>query len=351
MRQMVNLLRIDPAADPLWAALTRQQHGGLFHSPLWIEVLRRTYGLDVAAHILTDDQGIPRAGMLFSEVSDVRGPRIVSLPFSDYCDPLVSNPRDWQELRDPLLATGKPVAMRCLHNDIPLSDAEFEHPKLAKWHGIDLVEDVSTHWSRIDSSARRAVRKAEKSGLTTRIASSEDDLRSFFNLHLGVRKYKYRLLAQPYRFFRNIWDIFSEAGLAALMLAEANDEVVGSVMYLGWGSTLYYKFSASSPSHLDSRPTDLLIWDGIKFAKEHGYRYLDLGLSDWDQDGLVRYKSKFATEEKTIHFLRHSGRRPATPQEEEFPALLNTLTGLLTEPNVPDVVTERAGDALYRFFV
>jgi len=160
------------------------------------------------------------------------------LPFSDYCDPLVSSRADWFELREPLLESGCPVAMRCLHSDFPLADPEFTHPKLAKWHGIDLAGELDDHWSRIDASARRAIRKAEKSGLTTRIARTEQDLRAFFALHLGIRKYKYRLLAQPYRFFENIWRVFSSAGLVALMLAEAGNDVVGSVMYLGWGSTI-----------------------------------------------------------------------------------------------------------------
>jgi lipid II:glycine glycyltransferase (peptidoglycan interpeptide bridge formation enzyme) len=241
--------------------------------------------------------------------------------------------------------------MRCLHNDIPLNDGRYQHVKRAKWHGIDLEGDPEMHWSRIESSARRAIRKSEKSGITVRLAQDEKDLREFFNLHLGIRKYKYRLLAQPYSFFQNIWQIFSAAGRAALMLATANDEVIGSVMFLGWGSTLYYKFSASSAAHLEYRPTDLLIWEGMKYAREKGYTFLDLGLSDWDQEGLVRYKRKFATSEKTITFLQHQVDRPVSVQEQAVPQLLSTFTDLMTDPAVPDELTERAGDAIYRYFV
>ncbi len=351
MRQTVNLTKIDPLTDPLWADLIEHQHAGLFHSRLWMQVLKQTYDMDIVAHVLLDDLGRPEAGMSFCAISDIRGERIVSLPFSDYCDPLVTDSEQWNALREPLIETGKPINMRCLRNEFPLRDLAFTQPKMAKWHGIDLTGTLDEQWSRIDSSARRAIRKAEKSGLTVRLANDEDDLRSFFELHLGIRKYKYRLLAQPYRFFQNIWRIFSDAGLAALMLAEVDGEVVGSVMYLGWGSTLYYKFSASSANHLEYRPTDLLIWEGIKFAKSRDYTFLDLGLSDWDQDGLVRYKRKFATEEGAITFLHHASNRPMSTQEENVPPLLGIFTDLLTDPTVPDDVTERAGDALYRYFV
>ncbi len=351
MRQTLNLQRIDPLADPLWTDLISQSNAGLFHSPLWIQVLQQTYDMQIAANVLVDDDGKPEAGMHFCEISDIRGERIVSLPFSDYCDPIASDWDQWSAMRDPLLQAGQPINMRCLHNDIPLGDSEFSQPKRAKWHGIDLEGSIDDHWARIDASARRAIRKAEKLGLTARLAENEEDLRSFFKLHLGIRKYKYRLLAQPYRFFENIWNIFSDAGLSALMLAEVDGDVVGAVMYLIWGSTLYYKFSASSAEHLEYRPTDLLIWEGIKLATERGLSFLDLGLSDWDQEGLVRYKRKFATEEGTISFLQHAVDRPVSKQEQAVPPLLGTFTDLLTDPSVPDEITEKAGDALYRYFV
>ncbi len=351
MQQTVNLQRVDPLTDPRWNDLIDKYQAGLFHSPLWINVLRQTYDMDVIANILTDDDGSPLAGMHFCEISDIRGDRVVSLPFSDYCDPLVTTENQWATLREPLLDSDSPVNVRCLRNDIPLHDEAFEQPKRARWHGIDLTESLDDQWSRIDSSARRAIRKAEKSGVAVRLADNEADVRSFFNLHLGIRKYKYRLLAQPYRFFQNIARIFSDASLFALMIAEVDGEVVGSVMYLGWGSTLYYKFSASSAQHLEFRPTDLLIWEGMKFARENGYRYLDLGLSDWDQDGLVRYKRKFATEEGTITFLHHAVERPVSRQDQDVPKLLGMFTELLTDPGVPDEITERGGDSVYRFFV
>jgi CelD/BcsL family acetyltransferase involved in cellulose biosynthesis len=351
MRETTNLVQIDPLSDVVWSRLLENQTHSLFHSPLWLQVLHQTYQMNIKANVLLDDRDQPEAGIHFCEISDIRGERIISLPFSDYCDPLVSDDDQWRALSEPLMQLHLPMNMRCLHNDIPLGDAQFLQVKRAKWHGIDLEGDEDFLLSRIESSARRAIRKAEKSGVTVRLAQNEDDLRAFFQLHLGIRKYKYRLLAQPYAFFQNIWQIFSEAGKAALMLACVDDEVIGSVMYLGWGATLYYKFSASSAAHLEHRPTDLLIWEGMKHARSQGYRFLDLGLSDWDQDGLVRYKRKFATEEGTISFLQHQVERVVTPQELAVPGLLSTFTDLLTDPSVPDALTERAGDAIYRYFV
>ncbi|HET7034691.1 MAG TPA: GNAT family N-acetyltransferase [Thermomicrobiaceae bacterium] len=350
MTNTITRVRVDPTTDPVWQRLLQRHPAGLFHSPEWLRVLPATYGLAVESLVLLDDSGEPEAGLPYCVLSDPRGERVASLPFSDYCDPLVSTSEQWQALADGLLALGLPVSLRCLHNAVPLDDARFPLIKRAHWHGLDLDRSLDDLWMAIDPAARRAIRKAERSGLTVRLAQGEDDLRAFFALHLGIRKYKYGLLAQPFRFFQAIREQFVDSGRFALMLAEMDGEAVGGVLYLAWGETLYYKFSASSLSRLELRPTDLLIWEGIRHAKERGLRRIDLGLSDWDQDGLVRYKRKFASREGTISFLHHASARPATEAEQEVGALLGRLTGLFTDPSVPDPISERAGALLYRYF-
>ena len=102
--------------------------------------------------------------------------------------------------------------------------------------------------------------------------------------------------------------------------------------------------------NLSCRPNDLLIWEAMRCGKLRGFTSLDLGLSDWDQTGLVRYKRKFGAAEKTISFLRHESRNKPTSVEAEMRALLTTLTTHFTDRLVPDPITERAGEDLYRLF-
>ena len=126
-----------------------------------------------------------------------------------------------------------------------------------------------------------------------RVAESEQELRAFFDLHLTTRKYKYGLLAQPFAFFRHIWRQFLESRQGFLLLAVHDDRIVAGDLFLQWKSALYYKFNASSHDDLPHRPNDLLIWEAIRHAKLHGFTSLDFGLSDSDQEGLLRYKRKF----------------------------------------------------------
>ena len=89
----------------------------------------------------------------------------------------------------------------------------------------------------------------------------------------------------------------------------------------------------------------------MKYGREKGYEHLDFGLSDWDQEGLLRYKRKFATDEKTISFLRYTPDSPPSPEHRQMRELLPRLTALFVDQNVPDRITEEAGNILYRFFI
>jgi CelD/BcsL family acetyltransferase involved in cellulose biosynthesis len=345
-----NVLRVDPRGDPLWQRLVDETPSSIFHSPRWIRVLTDTYGWEASAYVMLDDKGGPRGGIPFCRISDMMGERIVTLPFSDYCDPLVMDVESWDVLVNHLLTEHYPINVRCLHNTLPLADERFSLVKQAKWHGLDLRPDLEKLWEGIHDSAHRAIRKSQREGLVVRFAESEQELRTFFEMHLRVRKYKYGLLAQPYSFFQNIWRHFVETGHGFILLALCEDKIVAGDFFLDWKDTLYYKFNASLPEDLSHRPNDLLIWEAIQEGKKRGLSYLDFGLSDIDQEGLVRYKRKFGTEEKTISFLHHAVNGGPSPAEKGIRELLGKLTSRFTDHSVPDGITEKAGEDLYRLF-
>lgn len=346
----MQIIEIDPLVDPRWETLLMTHHSDIFQSPAWMKSIADTYGFGIRAYILLDQAGQPRAGVPFCAINDMRGQRVLTLPFSDYCDPLVSNLEDWHCLTERLLAKRCPYTIRCLHNAVPLADERLTLSNQAKWHSLDLTRDLDTIWEGLDSSARRAIRKAERAGVVIRIAENEADLRAFFGLHVAMRKYKYRLLAQPYQFFKSIWDNLVQRNAGFVLLASYQDQVIGGILFLEWKDGLYYKINASAQAQLQVRPNDLLIWNGIQYGQAKGYKFLDFGLSDWDQEGLLRYKRKFATEEKTISFLRYLPPLELSLAQQQVQGLLPLLTELFTETSVPDPITERAGDILYRYF-
>ena len=249
-------------------------------------------------------------------------------------------------LADTLLEDGLQTDIRCLRSPFPVADGRFAVVKRSAWHGVNLERETEEIWSGLHEAARRSIRKSRGAGVEVRRAEDRSDLRAFFDLHLRVRKQKYGLLAQPFRFFESIWEQFLAGGEGALLLALHQGKAIGGVLYLRWKDTLYYKFNASDPSRLDVRPNDLLAWAGINMGRDLGLRLFDFGLSDYEQEGLVRYKRKYASEEKTVSFVRALD--PGVG--DDVRKILSQVTELMVDESVPDAITERAGDLLYRHF-
>ena len=98
------------------------------------------------------------------------------------------------------------------------------------------------------------------------------------------------------------------------------------------------------------RPNELLAWESMLLGKQRGCTTYNWGVSDLDQPGLVAYKRKFATEERRVSVLRHTPAGYSNRVAAEALPVLGELTKLLTRDDVPDDVTQRAGEILYRYF-
>jgi len=345
----VTLGCLDPATDPLWSALVSRRRGGLFHSPPWLGAVQDAYGFPLQACVLVDGDGQATAGIPFACLEGPPAPRLVAAPFCDTCDPLFQRPEEWGELLAALEAHRLPVHLRCLDTELPDQD-RFTVTKRAHWHTISLAETAEARWKGLEPSTQRAIRKARREGVEIRPLAPGPDLAAFHRLHVALRKAKYRLLAQPLVFLEALARRFQAAGHWHALGAWVGDRLVAGTIYLRWGDTLYYKFNASSLDALDARPNSLLTWEGMELASSLGCGRLDLGPSDDDQPGLIRFKRQFGAAAREVRFLRLD-----PPGWDDRPAIaprrmLGDLTKLLTRPEVPDEICAEAGAQLYRYF-
>ena len=345
--RLLDFSQIDVRSTPQWPEFARHRFGSLFSCPNWINAIANTYGFAINASVRTNGGRI-EAAIPYCRISDIRGDRIISLPFSDYCDPFVSDSETWKQLIAPLLAEKVPISLRCLRSEVPAVDERFQRKVPALWHGVDLTISEEGLWAGLHSSARQNVRKARTSGVVVRNGFTIEDMRTFHRMHSKLRKSKYRLLAQPLTFFENVFHEFARTGGVNVLIAERDGEPIAGIVLLEWNGTLYYKFNAS----LDQRycPNDLLAWHALQYGRQRGMVRLDFGLSDLEQPGLIRYKRKFATDEREISFLHWRPDGYANAKGEQASQILGQVTRWLTEAAVPDEITRAAGEKLYRYF-
>ncbi len=339
---------VDPRSDPRWRQLALGPQGSVFTSPPWLRAVCATYGFTPAATVRLDWDGSPRAGLAWVPISDLRGDRLSSLPFSDRAEPLTDDQVDWKALVEGVITDTAPLTLRCWDTAVPVGDVRFNQVAAAAWHGTPLTTAIEELRQRLSQHARRNIGISEREGVRVEARTDRDAVRRFHELHVVLRKRKYRLLAQPVELFEHIWDAFAPDNAIVTMLAYAGDQLLAGAVFLAWSDTLYYKFGASLHEHLALRPNDAIFWAGLRWGVQRGARLLDWGLSDLDQPGLIAYKGKWATEQRQIVTLRAGGEH-ARSNPEAGP-MLGQLTALLTEDSVPDEVSRKAGALLYRYF-
>lgn len=338
----------DPRSDPRWRALVTGSQGSLFTSPPWIEAVCGTYDFTPSARIVLNGSGEPVGGFAWVSIADVRGERLCSLPFSDWADPVSPDAQTWHTLVEGLITPHVRVTMRCLNTTDPARDPRLEVARETAWHATRLDVPIPELLRRLNSVARRNIARAHRAGLQIEANTGIDGIRQFHRLQVVLRKRKYRMLAQPIEFFERIWEAFGRDGSVVTILARLGGEPIAGVVFLVWNNVLHCKFAASLPEHLHLRPNDAIYWAGIEWGSQNGMRMTDWGTSDLDQPGLLRYKRKYATDEKRIVSLR-SAKEPSHA-EEEAGYLLDNVSRMMTDESVPDEITAKAGALLYRYF-
>lgn len=338
---------VDPRSEQAWDAAVAGSPAELFISRTWLDVIGSVFDLKVEAVVERDDAGAIVGLIPFCAIDDSRGSRVSILPFSDFAIPVVSSPAQWSTLIAPILDLGAPVRLSGLADAPARTDDRFVGQVNAVRQTVPLDGSVEELLARCSSHHRRLVRKTERAGLRFRCATSTDELRAFYELHLGVRRDRYRMLAQPYHLFEQLWERFVEQGNGALVIGLDGSTVAAGSLLLQAGDTLYYKYAASHPDYRSVGASHGAVAGAMALGVELGLARLDLGRSDLDQPGLVDFKRRFGATAELL--CRYTSIEPEI-EPPAIDAVLTELTHLLTAPDVPVDVTERAGNALYKLF-
>ncbi len=318
----------------------------LFSSPSWVSVLQKTYNITIFVKYI-ERNGAVDSYILYSVVKNFLEWKICVLSYCDYCDCPVKSKEDWKlffaDLRREYPMSR--IAVRNLRDETALACGCFQVLSRERFHLLDVREPVEAVWKKTHESFRSAVKQSQKAGAVVR-RCDKAGLKKFFDLHLSLRKNKYRLFPQPYRFFDNIWQEYMEKDRGVLLGAfDSRGNFIGGNVYLICGDTLYYKFNTSSVTSLKLRPNNRLFWEGIKFAKERDLGYIDLGSSGIEQHGLIAFKNHTGA---AMMDITHLGYAPPGYKFSQK-RILRVMTSFFTQDWVPPGMVRFGSNIIYPY--
>jgi len=331
---------VNPLEHPDWdEALTRRPGFSFFQGAAWTRVLVETYGLTPVW------QAAGPALLPLMEVDSwLTGRRGIALPFTDDCAPLCSSEAEFR----PLWRNAVEWGWKHGWNSIELRGGRKllgEAPASLAFYGhrLDLAVAEARLFERMDGSARRAVRKAEKDGVTVEVCQSEQAVRDYYDLQCLTRK-RHGLPPQPLSFFLNIWRHIVSQQQGMVVLAAWRGAKIAGAVYFFLGGRAIYKFGASDFRRQNLRPNNLVMWEAMRWLARQGVASLHLGRTSLANEGLRRFKLNLGADEERMEYVKFDLRRNCYQVETEGIAGWHNrvFRGL------PVCLARRAGELLYK---
>jgi hypothetical protein len=295
-------------------------------------------------------------GLVFCWIDSwMTGKRMVSLPFSDHCDLLSgdeSEPVDFLPTLDRLLRRENMQYVE-LRPSLPAGWAS--HAKHTGFqtvgysyciHYLDLRSDLATLFGNFHKdSTQRKIRRAEREKLKYEEGRSAAFIDAFYALMLLTRR-RHGLPPQPKKWFVHLAECFGDA--LKIRIATKDDRPVAAILTLRHKQTVVYKYGCSDARYNNLGGTHLLFWKTIEEAKREGALTLDLGRSEFVNDGLITFKDRWGSTRSTLEYIRlTTGRvsraRFSPPGGDWKENVSKRLLSIM-----PDTVLCTVGDLLYK---
>jgi Acetyltransferase (GNAT) domain len=344
----VSIQVINPLSDSRWDDLVaRHPRASVFHQRGWLEALVCTYRYEPLA-LTTASAGEPlQDGIVFCLISSwITGTRLVSLPFSDHCEPLLKGPGDSTEFMSWLRAECDRQHWRYLElrpqHQVEAGAGHGLQSSRSYWlHELDTTSSVAQIFSRFHkNSFQRKIRRAEKERLTCETGCSEQLVDEFCGLLLITRR-RHKLPPQPRKWFTSL--AASMGDKVQIMLARKGGTPIAAILTLRHSSCIVYKYGCSDARFHSLGGMPFLFWRLVEDSKEAGVEKIDLGRCDLENEGLTAFKDRLGTTRKLMTYLRYPQTGNLELASSREWQVMSRICSVL-----PDSVMPTVGRLLYR---
>ena len=296
---------INPLEEKNWNNLILgfPEHS-FFLSSNWAKVLSRTYNYSPVYLVAYSSENRLDTVVPLIEVNSIlTGKRGVSLPFTDFCEPIIGSNFDktFQELVE-YAASKKWKSIEFRGGKKYFQDTDpssfYYH------HSLDLTIGEDDIFSKFCPSNKRNIRKAIKEGVKVEFTITPEAIDNFYYLNCITRK-RHGLPPQPYKFFEEIYNNILSKELGIVSLASYNDKIIAGAIFFHFGYRALYKFGASDKKYQNLRPNNLIMWDAIKFYILKELKELSFGKTEPENHGLRRFKLAWGSEEEKIFTYKY----------------------------------------------
>lgn len=167
--------------------------------------------------------------------------------------------------------------------DKPLKDNELipsPHPLFTKYtFQLDLTPSEDELLKNMSSKTRYNIRLGQKKGVYIEEDDSQEAFNTYLNLLEATTK-RQKFFAHSLSYHRLMWETLRKEKIAHLLLAKYKTEgkekiLVAWIVFL-FNNILYYPYGASASEYRNFMPSNLMMWEAIRFGKKHQAKMFDM---------------------------------------------------------------------------
>jgi len=303
---------VNPISYNGWDDILLSTEGStFFQSSTWAEVLSESYGFTPYYFYIIDKGKFSVLFPLMEVESLFRGRRAISLPFTDYCEPIIDKSDSFFEIFYEIIKFGKRKGWKCIEFRGGQSLFKSLHPMFNPnknpgsenyiIHNINLRLGEDVLFKKLRESNRRNIKKAQEFGVKIEFSNNWESLENFCYLNSITRK-RHGIPPQPKNFFKIFYEKILQKGNGIIALALYNGKPVSAYIFCLFGKDAIYKYGASDLTYQHLRANNLLMWESIRWLYNMGYERLSLGRTEHDNHGLRQFKNGWGGEESLISY-------------------------------------------------
>jgi len=308
----LNLQVINPIEYRGWnELLLSNQEYSFFHSSNWAMVLYESYHYKPLYFTMIDSGRLLVLVPVMEIKSLFTGQRGVSLPFTDYCEPVIDKAIHFQDVLECLIEYGKNTGWKSVEIRGGGNLLEDLHPSSYYYgHAMNISRNEDEIFSGFKSNTKRNIRKAIREGVQVNIENSLKSIREFYRLNCMTRK-THGLPPQPYYFFKSLYDYIISENIGIVVLAAYKGKTIAGAVFFHFGKRAVYKYGASDRAYQHLRANNLIMWEAIRWYVRNGYKRFCFGRTEPENRGLRQFKSGWGTEEMIIKYYKYDFKKSA----------------------------------------
>jgi CelD/BcsL family acetyltransferase involved in cellulose biosynthesis len=296
----------------------------VYHTSPWCRVVTEAGRYEPRFLITRRDGRITGLLPALEVRSRLTGNRLVSLPFSDVCFPLVDDRAAAEalvgaavglreELKSGFYEMRGAPALRYEDDGDDTASGDRSEDALAvelgfrpQGHFFGYVVPLSTDANEVRmtfsrKSIRQTISKSLKMGVTVRRGEGDADLREFYRLYALNRK-RHGIPPQPFDLFSNILGSLRSEPEAVLYMAEFEGACAAALIVLRHKGVAYAKYEGVDETYRRAFPVNVVFWESIRDACESGSQWYDFGRTAADNRGLNEFKSRWGTQQVELPY-------------------------------------------------